>query len=127
MVFDLTNDNFLLYAIKCYDASSFKSIHEFYDDLKRIKYLKRLFNRYSTANDLKERLILNHIIVLYNLFGAEATVKMLFFKIDQKYWSYLKTFLVYLNMMPSNVFLYNDIKDTDIPIDYNIAKILRTL
>jgi hypothetical protein len=127
MKFDLTEDTFLLYAIKYYDNAGYKGIQEFYDDLKRIKYIKRLFSRYKSGGGLKERLILNHITVLYNLFGAEATAKMLFFKIDKACWSELKTFLLYLNLMPENVVLYKNIKDTDIPINLEIANTLREL
>jgi hypothetical protein len=81
-----------MYAIKHYDNPHCKGMDEFLDDLKRFKYLKRLFRKYNTGKDLKERLILNHIIVIYNLFGPEAATKMLFYKIEQKFWSQLKTF-----------------------------------
>ena len=95
MKFELTEENFLLYAIKNYDNSNCRGMDEFLDDLKRFKYLKRLLRKYTAGKGLKERLILNHIIVIYNLFGVDAATKMLFFKIDKKFWSQLKTFLVF--------------------------------
>lgn len=76
MNLDLTEENFTLYAIKHYDNPACKGIAEFNDDLKRFRYLKRLFNKYTAGKDLKERLILNHLVVIYNLFGAEAATKI---------------------------------------------------
>lgn len=96
----LTEENFTLYAMKHYDNPHCRGVNEFNDDLKKFKYLKRLFRKYRAGGGLKERLILNHIIVIYNLFGVDAASNMLFFKIDQKYWPQLKSFLVYLNVMP---------------------------
>ena len=90
MNLDLTEDNFTLYAIKHYDNPACKGIAEFNDDLKRFRYLKRLFNKYTAGKDLKERLILNHLVVIYNLFGAEAATKMLFFKVEREFWPQLK-------------------------------------
>lgn len=97
---ELTEENFLLYAIKHYDNPACKGMTEFQDDLKRFRYIKRLFRKYTAGGGLKERLILNHLVVLYNLFGIEATTQMLFYKIEKRYWSQLKTFLVFLNLMP---------------------------
>jgi len=74
----LDNSNFLLYAAKHYDNPQCFDTKEFYDDLKRFKYLKRLFNRYKETGDLKERLIINHLQVIYNLFGVEPSTRMLF-------------------------------------------------
>jgi len=94
--------NFLLYAAKHYDNPQCYDTIEFYDDLKRIKYIKRLLNRYIEEGDLKERLILNHIIVLNNVFGPKATTKMLFLKckgLEQQ----LKSFLLFLNILPEKV------------------------
>lgn len=96
----LTEENFTLYAMKHYDNPHCRGVNEFNDDLKKFKYLKRLFRKYRAGGGLKERLILNHIIVIYNLFGVEAATNMLFFKIDKKYWPQLKSFLMYLNVMP---------------------------
>lgn len=100
MSIELTEENFLLYAIKHYDNPACKGMTEFQDDLKRFRYIKRLFRKYTAGGGLKERLILNHLVVLYNLFGIEATTQMLFYKIEKRYWSQLKTFLVFLNLMP---------------------------
>ena len=96
---ELTDDNFLIYAIKNYQNPSCTGMAELEDDLKRFKYLKRLLNKYQKTGEPNERLIINHIILLYNVFGR-ATTKMLFFKLEEKYWSDLKTFLVYLNRLP---------------------------
>ena len=96
----LTEENFTLFAMKHYDNPHCRGVTEFNDDLKKFKYLKRLFRKYRTGGGLKERLILNHIIVIYNLFGVDAATNMLFFKIDKKYWPQLKSFLMYLNVMP---------------------------
>ena len=85
-----------------YDNTQCYSLAEFEDDLKKFLYLKKLISRYKNNGDLKERLILNHIIVLYNLFG-DATTKMLFYKVDESCWDILVTFLVYLNKMPETV------------------------
>lgn len=127
MDFDLTEDTFFMYAIKHYDNPACKGMSEFLEDMKRIKYLKRLLGRYHAGKGLKDRLIMNHIIVINNLFGPEACVKMLFYKVDKKHWSALKTFLVFLNLMPENVILYNNINETDIPIDMSIANTLRRI
>jgi hypothetical protein len=127
MVFDLTEESFLMYAIKNYDNPNCRGMHEFHEDLKRIKYIKRLLGRYRAGKGLKERLLLNHIIVLNNLFGPEAIVKILFFKLEKKYWSELKTFLLFLNIMPPNVTLYDNIHETQIPVDMHIANILRKI
>ena len=124
----LTDSNFLLYASKNYDDCHGSDVDEFYEDLNRFKYLKRLFSRYKETNELKERLILNHLIILYNLFGVEATTRMLFFKIKE-YPIYLKTFLMFLNYMPEMIYGIDgeDINSKDIPIDIYIAKKLREL
>jgi len=98
----LDETNFLLFAAKYYDNPSCFDTLEFYEDLNRFKYLKRLFSRYDETGELKERLILNHIIVVYNLFGPEAATKMLFFKL-KGYHHYLKPFLVFLNYCPERV------------------------
>lgn len=99
---NLNDDNFLLYAMKAYERPS-AVMSEFEEDLKRIKYIKRLIKKYKVTGDLKERLILNHIIVLYNVFGPEATVRMLFYKFDEEDYDVLKTFLLFTSLMPSIV------------------------
>lgn len=104
---ELSEDTFSLYAIKYYDNPHCKGMSEFHDDLKRFRYLKRLFRKYQAGKGLKERLILNHIIILYNLFGVDATTKMLFFKIERRYWSQLKSFLYFLNYIPIGPLMIN--------------------
>jgi len=98
----LDESNFLLYAAKHYENTQCYDTIEFYDDLKRFKYIKRLFNRYAEEGDLKERLILNHIIILNNVFGPEATSKMLFLKC-RGLEEYLKPFLLFLNILPEKI------------------------
>jgi hypothetical protein len=107
MSLELSEETFSLYAIKFYDNPHCKGMSEFHDDLKRFRYLKRLFRKYKAGKGLKERLVLNHIIILYNLFGVEATTKMLFFKIERKYWSQLKSFLYFLNYIPIGPIIIN--------------------
>jgi hypothetical protein len=98
----ITNENVLLFAIKHYDNPQCAGEGEFQDDMKRFKYLKRLFRKYHDHGELKERLILNHIIVLCNVFGADAGSTLLFFKIEPVYWPQLKAFLVFLSMIPEH-------------------------
>ena len=129
MIEKLDDTNFLLYAAKHYDNPQSFDTLEFYEDLSRFKYLKRLFNRYEDTGDLKERLILNHLIILYNLFGS-ATTRMLFFKL-QGYHHFLKPFVVMLGFMPDviigidfeNKTLYN----SDIPMDQHVVDVLRKI
>jgi hypothetical protein len=122
----LNEANFILYAAKMYDVKRSSGVEEFNEDLKRFQYLKRLFKRYDESGDLKIRLILNHIIVLYNCFGPEAT-DMLFFKLKE-YHTYLKPFVLFLNYMPEKI-KYEDfnIYDSDIQLDPNIVKELRKI
>ena len=128
MIFELTEENFNIYAIKHYDNPACKGMAEYNDDLKRFRYLKRLFKKYKSENDLKERLILNHIVVLYNLFGPEASTKMLFFKIEKPYWPQLKTFLIMINIMPEVITKNGKVyMESDIAIDPYIVDILRKL
>ena len=96
----ITKKNWLFFAIKNYNVPNLDSEQEFYEDIKRFKYLKRLFRKYKATGELKTRLILNHIIVLNNVFGVDASTTLLFFKIEKQHWSILKTFLVYLHTMP---------------------------
>ena len=102
---------------------------EFEGDIKRTKYLKKLFRKYKKSNILKERLILNHIILIYNVFGVEAATRILFFRIDERDYDILKTFLLYLNYMPDRVEGINgkNIDSSTIMVDMNIAEILRKL
>ena len=97
MKFDeLNEDNFLLFAIKNYDNPQCVTKDDFYEDLKRFKYIKRLFKSYLKTGVLKTHLLLNHIIVVYNIFG-DAGTPLLFYKIESDYWSPLKSFMIYLN------------------------------
>jgi len=129
MQFELTEENFIMFAVKNYDNPGCHGMDEFYDDLKRFKYIKRLLRKHNVGKDLKERLILNHIIVLGNLFGVEATTKMLFFKLEKKFWSQIKTFLVFLNFMPLKVIVSAGviILDADILLDENILETLKKI
>jgi hypothetical protein len=125
---DLNEDNFVMYAVKCYTSPNCL-MSEFEGDLKRTKYLKRLFRRYKATKVIKERLILNHIILLNNVFGLEATARILFFRIDEKDYDALKTFLVYLNLLPEVVkgIRGKTIVTDVIPVDMRIADILRKI
>ena len=104
MIFDdLNDDNFLMYAMREYNNMQCTDIEEFYDDLKKIKYIKRLFNVYKNNGQLKERLILNHFIIFYNVFTVQAGTRILFYKIEKDFWPMLKTFLIYLDRMPDKI------------------------
>ena len=96
---NITTNNFVMYAIKHYDNPQCEGEKEFHDDMKRFKYIKRLFKKYTLSGKLKERLLLNHIIILRNLFGTEACVTLLLFKTQKEYLSILKSFLIFLNMI----------------------------
>lgn len=124
---NLTHENFMLYAIKAYDNPNCKNNQEFYDDLATIKYIKRLLRRYKSKGVLVERLLLNHIIVFYNVFGIESASRILFLKLEKDLWPALKTFLVFLNFMPERIDGIEGLQiiSSDIPIDLNLANILR--
>jgi len=122
----LNEDNFLMYAIKNYYNPGSMGMSELEDDLKRFKYIKRLLNRYKTYGEINERLVLNHLVVLYNVFG-DATTDMFFYKIDNEYWSDLKTYLVYLHRMPLETVVSPGIKETDIPLNKELIAVLRKL
>lgn len=123
---DLNEQNFIMYAIKAYDKPN-SIMSEFENDIKKIKYIKRLFRKYQATGVLKERLILNHLIVLYNVFGPAATTRMLFFRTDKEHYPILKTFLLFLNLMPDIVMGIDsrNINSSDIPVDLRAASILR--
>lgn len=126
MIENLNDDNFMIYAMKAYDKPNC-IMSEFEEDLKRIKYVKRLIKRYRITGELKERLILNHLIVLSNVFGVEHSVRMLFYRFDEEDFDILKTFLIYLNYMPKviNGVKGINIHSADITIDLFVAKRLR--
>lgn len=125
---DLTDDNFIMYAMKAYD-SPYCIISEFEGDLKRTKYIKRLFRRYKTTGELKEQLILNHLICLYNVFGVTPATRILFFKIDPKDYDVLKTFLIFLNYMPDRIDRVKgkEVISSLIHVDMKVAKKLRKI
>jgi hypothetical protein len=100
MIFnELNEDNFLLFAIKNYENPQAVTKEDFDKDLNHFKYIKRLLKRYKNTGELKTHLLLNHFIVLYNIFG-EATTPMLFFKIEKDLWSSLKSFIIFLGKFP---------------------------
>jgi len=99
---NLTESNLLLYAAKHYYNPRFSDIDEFYEDLKRFKYVKRLVNRYLDDKDLAERLILNHLIVIFNAFGIEPSINMLKVKLDERHWPVIKPFLIFLKYITND-------------------------
>ena len=125
---DLNEKNFLLYAMQHYDNPQCVEVEEFNDDLRKIKYIKRLFNQYFLGGELKERLLLNHIIVFFNVFQTKAATRILFFKLDEKFWPVLKTFLFYLKFMPEDKIESINGKEilvTDILMDQGVIDSLR--
>ena len=129
MIFDDLNEkNFLLYAMKEYNNPQCTDVEEFNDDLKKIKYIKRLLNQYVSEGVLKERLLLNHIIVFYNVFPPAAATRILFFKIEEKFWPMLKPFLFYLKLMPEDRIesvMGKEIKTNEILMDQGVIDSLR--
>jgi len=97
--YELNEDNYLMFAIKHYENPQAITQEDFYDDLKRFKYIKRLLRRYKKTGVLKTHLLLNHFICVYNVFGDAAT-PLLFYKIDRDLWSAMKSFIVYLGRLP---------------------------
>ena len=129
MIDNLTDKTISAYMIASYDNPQCVDIEEFDDDVKIPKYIKRLINRYSSVGELKERLILNHIILFYNVFKRDAATRILFFKMEPDDYSVLKTFLTYLDYMPDVVDLINgrNLINSDIPICQEVAGRLREL
>ena len=117
---ELTEDNLFLYAAKHYDNPTFSDVNDFYEDLKRFKYIKRLTNRYLEHNDLAERLILNHLVVVFNVFGVEATLNILELKLDTKHWPVIKPFLIFLKYITNEQL-------TDIKMDKTVVDRLRQI
>lgn len=126
MVEDLNDLNVILYAAKCYHKPNCID-SEFDEDYKRIRYIKRLLHRYRITGELKERLILNHLVIAQNVFGVEPTTRMLFVRINEKDYSALKTLLVYTSAMPEIVKGINgrNINSEDIELDQNLVQILQ--
>ena len=123
---DLLEEDLVRFAIKQYYTPQGIDFDEFYTDLKRFQYVKRLLNRYCDYGKLGERLVLNHLVILYNIFG-DATTDMLFYKLGPEYWSDLKTYLVYIHRMPLETVVSPGIKETDIPLNNELIAILRKL
>ena len=125
---DINNETVELYAIKAYDKHNYVK-SEFEEDFKTFRYIKRLLQRYRATRDLRENLVLNHINLIYNMFGAEAGTRLLFFKIEKEDYSSLKTFLLFLNLMPDVIYGINgkNIKSSEIPVDISLANVLRNL
>ena len=120
-IFDTLNRrNFELYAAQNYNNPECIDIEEFKEDLARFKYLKRLLRRYELTEDLQVRLILNHIIVIYNVFGIESANRMIWYKIEPEHWTYIKPFLGFLNYLPVD-------EKVEIPLDPLIVDILRKI
>jgi len=130
MIEKLDETNALLYAAKHYDNPQCFDTLEFYEDLSRFKYLKRLFKRYEETGELKERLIINHLVVIYNVFGVEAATRLLFLKMDGFY-HYLKPFLEMMGTLPTVVtnigFTNKDVICGHIVSDPHIEKIIKQI
>tara|TARA_Y100000356_G_C11156028_1_gene233324 strand:+ start:353 stop:715 length:363 start_codon:yes stop_codon:yes gene_type:complete len=120
MKFDELNDsNYILFAIRHYQNPHCVTREDFDEDMKRFKYLKRLFKRYLRGDTLRTHLVINHLIILYNVFG-EAATPLLFFKLEREYWCLLKTVLIFLNKYPIGMM-------NDLDVDYDVAKELERL
>jgi len=117
---ELTEDNLFLYAAKHYDNPTFSDVDEFHEDLKRFKYIKRLVNRYLDNDDLAERLILNHLIVVFNVFGIEAGLNILNLKLDDRHWPVIKPFLIFLQYITNEQY-------TEIEMDKLVVERLRQI
>ena len=117
---ELTEKNLLLYAAKHYSNPTFSDIDDFHEDLKRFKYIKRLLNRYLETDDLSERLILNHLIVIFNMFGIEAALNILDLKLEEKHWPVIKPFLIFLKYIKNDQY-------TGITMDPTVVEALRKI
>ena len=117
---ELTEKNLLFYAAKHYSNPKFSDIDDFHEDLKRFKYIKRLLNRYIESDELSERLILNHLIVIFNMFGIEAALNILDLKLEDKHWPVVKPFLIFLNYIKNDQY-------TGITMDPTVVEALRKI
>ena len=117
---ELTEKNLILYAAKHYSNPKFSDIDDFNEDLKRFKYIKRLLNRYIESDELSERLVLNHLIVIFNMFGFEASLNILDLKLEEKHWPVVKPFLIFLNYITNDQY-------TGITMDPNVVDVLRKI
>ena len=126
---DLNEKNYLHFAMRFYDNRQCTSVEEFNEDLNKIKYVKRLFNRFLETGELRTNLILNHLIVIYNVFENEAATRMLFFRVEKKFYSILKPFLIFLSRLPEKVKGIDgeDIQTNHIPLNETTIKELRKI
>jgi len=126
---DLNKENIDIFSELSYKNPQCLSYEDFYEDMYRIKYVKRLFNKYNRGGEIKTRLVLNHIIAFYNVFEKRSATRILFFKMEEKYWSLLKTFLLYLSYMPEIVHGVNgrNIMSEEININIDIFKELENI
>ena len=115
---ELTNGNYMMYALLHYDNPHCKDITEFFEDIKRLHYIRRLFKRYNEDGILKERLVINHLVTFYNVFENKAATRILFYKVEEQYHPVLKTFLVFLNRIPIEQYV-------EIGLDESIIEKLR--
>ena len=116
----ITTENVMMYALRHDKNPQCEGEKEFHDDMKRFKYIKRLLRKYHDTGILKERLILNHIIIINNLFGPDACVTLLLFKIQRDYWETLKSFLLFLNILREDELI-------EVEADQKVLEILRKL
>lgn len=125
---NLNDDNLLMYAIKCYDTPNCV-MSEFHEDYSRIYLIKKLFTKYLNNAELNARLILNHIVIVYNVFGSEGATRLLFFHLKEEHYPLLKPFLILLNFMPDVVYGIDgdDILSSQIALDEEIVRCLRAL
>ena len=126
---DLNDDNYMMFAMKYYENIQCTSVDEFNDDLNKIKYVIRLFNRFLETGELKTNLILNHLIVIYNVFENQAATRLLFYSIEKKFYSILKPFLIFLDRLPERITGINgeDILTNHIPLNESTIKELRKI
>ena len=119
---ELNESNYIMFAIKNYENPQAVTQEDFYEDMKRFKWVKRLLNKYKNTGDLNVHLVMNHFIILYNVFG-DATTGLLFYKIDKDLWSILKTFIVFLGRLPD----YPKTALHDVPVDPKCLEVLKEL
>jgi len=118
MIHELTEENLFLYAAKHYYNPKFTDIEEFHEDLSRFKYIKRLLNRYIQEGELMDRLIMNHLIVVSNVFGIDATLKILELKMSKKHWEVIKPFLIFLKYIKNDQY-------AEVALDKTVVERLR--
>lgn len=119
---ELNEDNYILFAIKHYENPQSVTKEDFFDDLKKFKFIKKIFKKYKNDSKVNVKLLINHFLILYNVFG-EATTPLLFYKIEPDYWSLIKTTIVYLGRFPE----YPKTKLHDIPVDLEFFQLLKTI